>query len=248
MSSVVSSEARSAWAESAGVETLRRMVSVDRYNQWIFQRLASFTGERILEVGCGIGNMTPFFLQHAESLTCIDMQPESVAVLTAEFGSDSRIRALTADIADPRTPDLVGYQAYDTAVCINVLEHIEDDAGALDNMREALASDGRLLLFVPAGQSLFGRLDEAVGHFRRYSAEGLRRLVSEHGFDIAELFHMNVAGIPGWFVSGKILRRDVPPRGLLRAFNWLTPALIRAEQALKPRFGLSLVCVARRRG
>ena len=222
------------------------MMSVDRYNEWIFQRLMSYVGKRILEVGCGIGNMTPFFLKNAEAMTCLDIYPEAVAVMEAEFGSDKRLRAVAADIADPASLQVVKTRQYDTAVCINVLEHIERDAVALGNMYEALVPGGNLLLFVPAGQRLYGRLDEAVGHYRRYSLEALRQLVADQGFEIVELFHMNVFGIPGWFLSGKILRRDVPPRGLLQAFNWLTPILMRLERLVRPRFGLSLVCVARR--
>ena len=246
MAQVLTPNPTDTWSTSAGIETLRRMMSVDRYNQWIFQRLAEYAGGRTLEVGCGIGNMTPMFLESAESMTCMDVQPESVAVMAAEFGSDPRIRAVTGDISDPDCLQDVGTECYDTAVCINVLEHIEQDAQALDNMRKALVIGGHALLFVPAGQYLFSRLDSAVGHYRRYSAEGLESAVSGQGFEIVQLFHMNVAGIPGWFLSGKILQREVPPRGLLKAFNWLTPALIRAEEIVKPSFGLSLVCAARR--
>ena len=224
------------------------MVSVDRYNRWIFERLGAFAGKRILEVGCGIGNMTPFFLENAVSMTCVDIHPESIAVMAAEFGSDPRLRAVAADIADPASVSLVGTECFDTVVCVNVLEHIEQDGLALDNMRHVLTPGGYLLLFVPAGQCLYGTLDEAVGHFRRYSESSLRNAVTDQGLEVVDLFHMNVAGIPGWFLSSKILRRRVPPRGLLSVFNRITPALITAERLLKPGFGLSLVCIARRAG
>jgi 2-polyprenyl-3-methyl-5-hydroxy-6-metoxy-1,4-benzoquinol methylase len=238
----------SAWSGSAGEETLRRMVSVDRYNRWIFERLAAFAGKHVLEVGCGIGNMTPFFLESAESMTCIDIHPESVVVMAAEFEGDVRLRAAVADIAEPTSVSQLGEARFDTVVCVNVLEHIERDGQALDNMRRALVPGGHVLLFVPAGQYLFGTLDEAVGHYRRYSESSLRRVVTEQGLEVVELFHMNVAGIPGWIFSGKILRRRVPPRGLLSLFNRIAPALISLEQLVKPRFGLSLVCIARRPG
>ncbi len=234
------------WSESAGVETLRRMLSVDRYNRWIFQRLAGYVGTRVLEVGCGIGNMTPFFLDGAEVMTCIDVIPESIAFMAAEFAADSRIQPIAADISDPQSLGVVGRCSYDTVVCINVLEHIEYDDDAVGHMHDALGHGGLLLLFVPAGKYLYGTIDEAVGHYRRYSAEPLRQLVEDRGFEVVELFHMNVMGVLGWYLSGKILGRQVPPHGLLRLFNWLTPGLIRFEKLVNPGFGLSLVCVARR--
>lgn len=234
-----------AWADSAGVETLRRMASIDRYNRWIFQKLSRYVGTRVLEVGCGIGNMTPFFLG-AERMTCIDVLPESVAEVRRQFADDPRVRAIVADISDPASVFEVGESAYDTAVCINVLEHIRDDAGALRHMRFALRPGGHLLLFVPAGQYLFGHLDAALGHYRRYAKEPLRELVATQGFDVVDVFYMNVAGIPGWFLSSRVLRREAPPRGLLWLFNLLAPALTRIEETLQPPFGQSLVLVARR--
>src|SRR5205814_6821840 len=121
------------------------------------------------------------------------------------------------------------------------LEHIEDDRGALRHMHDLLAPGGKLLLFVPAGTYLYGRLDEALGHFRRYSLNEVRAKAAEAGFAVDELFYMNVAGIPGWFLSSRVLRRTAPPRGMLWLFNLLTPLFIRFEETLKPRFGQSVV-------
>jgi len=235
-----------AWTRSAGVETLRRMASVDRYNRWVFARLARHVGQRVLEVGCGIGNMTPFFLA-ANHVTCIDVLPESVATVRKQYEGDSRVDALMADIADPSIAERLGRSSYDTVVCINVLEHIERHVEALRNMHDVLTPGGRVLLFVPAGQYLFGHLDRALGHYRRYALEPLRELVGAQGFEIVESSYMNVAGIPGWFLSSRVLRREAPPRGLLWLFNLLTPLFIWFEETLHPPFGQSIVCVARRK-
>lgn len=233
------------WADSAGVETLRRMANVDRYNRWVFQKLGGHVGCRVLEVGCGIGNMTPFFLG-AEKMTCVDVLPESVAVVREQFATYPQVTAMVADIAEPESVEQVGAGSYDTVVCINVLEHIERDADALRHMYDALMPGGKLLLFVPAGQYLYGHLDEALGHYRRYSVGPLCDLVQTQGFEIVEAFYMNAAGIPGWFLSSRVLRREAPPRGLLWLFNLLTPIFVWFEETFRPPFGQSVVCVARR--
>jgi 2-polyprenyl-3-methyl-5-hydroxy-6-metoxy-1,4-benzoquinol methylase len=242
---VESSQATQVWAESAGVETLRRMASVDRYNQWVFQKLAHHLGLRVLEVGCGIGNMTPFWLR-ANQVTCIDVLPESVAAVRRQFAATPHVEALVADITSPTAVDHLGPSHYDTVVCINVLEHIEYDGVALRHMHDVLMPGGKLLLFVPAGQYLYGHLDQVLGHYRRYALASLRALVQAQGFEVLEASYMNAAGIPGWFLSSRILRREAPPRGLLWLFNLLTPVFVRVEEQIRPSFGQSVLCIARR--
>ncbi len=234
-----------AWQESAGVETLRRMASIEHYNEWIFRVLKRHMGRAILEVGCGIGNMTGFFA-NAERLTCVDVLPESLVEVRRQFAHAPHIQVLEADIADHSAVERIGRGLHDTVVCINVLEHIEQDAAALRHMWQTLRPGGKLLLFIPAGQYLFGALDEALGHYRRYELQSLRALVSAQGFNIVDAYYMNPAGVPGWFVSSRVLRRTVPPRGLLRLFNTLTPALVWLEERWRPPIGLSIVCVAQR--
>jgi SAM-dependent methyltransferase len=240
-----STEIDVAWADSAGVETLRRMATVERYNRWIMRAVEAYVGRRILEVGCGIGNMTPFLLD-ADLVMCIDALPESVAEVRERFSQAPQVRAAQADIAQPASLDIVGREQYDTAVCINVLEHIDDDAAALRQMFTALAPGGHLLLYVPAGQCLYGSLDSALGHFRRYEPAPLRALVAGAGFDLLDSYYMNALGIPGWFLSGRILGHTTPPNGLLWLFNLLTPPLAWLERRWRPPLGQSLVCIARR--
>jgi SAM-dependent methyltransferase len=221
------------------------MARVDRYNDWVAKALRPYRGQRILEVGCGIGNMTPYLLD-AERVTCIDVLPESVAHARQQFAHLPHVTTMLADISRDGALAQVGEACYDTAVCINVLEHIEDDAAALRGMLAALQPGGHLLLFVPAGEYLFGALDTALGHYRRYELRSLGELVAAQGFEIRDLYYMNVAGIPGWFLSSRVLRRTTPPEGLLWLFNLLTPAFARIEARWRPPVGQSLVCIARR--
>lgn len=233
------------WSKSSGVETLRRMATVDNYNLWVFRSLSRYVKGRLLEVGCGIGNMTPYFLG-ATHLTCIDVLAESVAVVRHQFRTFPHVNALVADISDPESVEMIGAARYQTAVCINVLEHIENDLSALRNIYQCLAPGGNLLLFVPAGQFLYGHLDQALGHYRRYSLSSLRAVVESANFQILEEHYMNVAGIPGWYLSSRILRREAPPRGLLSIFNTLAPLFIWCEEKVRPPFGQSVVCIAHR--
>jgi 2-polyprenyl-3-methyl-5-hydroxy-6-metoxy-1,4-benzoquinol methylase len=139
------------WTGSAGVKTLQRMARVDRYNDWVARVLRPYRGRRILVVGCGIGNMTPYLLD-AERVTCIDVLPASVAHARQQFGRLPHVTTLLADISADGALAQIGEGCSDTAVCISVLEHIEDDAAALRSMLAALQPGGHLLLFAPAGR------------------------------------------------------------------------------------------------
>ena len=130
-------------------------------------------------------------------------------------------------------------------MCLNVLEHIEDDRGTLANMFDVLQPGGRLVLLVPAFARLFGTLDTHLRHFRRYEKDELDSKLREAGFVIEDLRFVNRPGILGWWLNGKVLRRRVLPRSQLFAFKFLMPMLER-EREHPPAAGLSLIAVARK--
>ena len=236
--------------DSVGYETLRRMASVSHYNQWIYEALAPFAGPRILEVGCGIGNMTAFFLE-SELLVAIDRLQASVLLTRKRYPGRANLKVLQGDISDSALPARLQPFDIDTVLCVNVLEHIEDDVEALRHMWQILQSDGHLLLLVPAGSYMFGALDEALGHFRRYDRVGLKQIVQQAGFQPIQLRYMNLAGIPGWWLNSRVLRRDLLPEGQLHWFNRLAPFFIRSERALRRVWdvpaGQSLICIAQKK-
>ncbi|HVS02174.1 MAG TPA: methyltransferase domain-containing protein [Thermoanaerobaculia bacterium] len=134
---------------------------------------------------------------------------------------------------------------FDTAICLNVLEHVADPRAALAHLASALVPGGRLLLYVPRGQGLYSRLDELLGHRCRYSAGELRRQLEGAGLTVESLRPFNRAGTPGWWLNGKVLRRRHFGRLQLKAFDWAVPVLRRIDRFL-PWPGLGLMAVARR--
>jgi SAM-dependent methyltransferase len=221
------------------------MATVDRYNDWIYRRIEPHLGQRILEVGCGLGNMSTYFLDRSQ-LVSIDILPASVDQVRSLYGDQPNFRALAADICDYDAVRELRPYRFDTVVCLNVLEHIGEDALAVRNMAELLEPGGKLILFVPAGKYLYGRLDAALSHHRRYDARSVSRVLELAGLRAESLRHMNLMGMPGWFLASRILRRQAPPRGLLRLFNFLTPIFMWAEDRVDLPFGLSVLAIARR--
>jgi SAM-dependent methyltransferase len=233
-----------------GRSTLHRMASVERYNRWIYDEIAPYAGSRLLEVGCGIGNMTSYFRQ-LPLVVGLDLLQSSVAYVTQHLADYSNIKIHRGDITVPHTVAQLMPYAFDTVMCLNVLEHIRNDSLALRHMADLLQPGGRLLLFVPAGMYMFGSLDVALGHHRRYEKQALRRLVEATDLQIVRLGYLNISGIPGWWLNSRMLKRQILPHGQLKLFNRLAPILITCERQMRrvwdAPLGQSLLCIARKR-
>jgi SAM-dependent methyltransferase len=142
-------------------------------------------------------------------------------------------------------PAPLAARGLDTIVCLNVLEHLADDRGTLRRLHAALAPGGCLLLLVPAHEWLFGAIDRAIDHQRRYEQAGLVAKLEEAGFRVEHTRFFNRLGVVGWYLNSVLLGRTRVPGFQLHLHNLLVPFL-RAESTLPLPFGLSLIAVARR--
>ena len=238
-------EAAPTTIEAVGIETLLRMADVGAYNDWVYRQIGPYLGERVLEVGCGIGNMSGYYADRPV-LVCVDLLAESLALVHEKLGHRPNLHTVRGDICHEATIEALLPYRFDTAVMLNVLEHVEDDVRALASIRRLLEPGGRLLLLVPAERYLYGTLDRALGHYRRYEPTDLRALLLATGYEIERLRYMNLPGIVGWFLNGRVLRRRLLPRPQLALFNVLAPLFERLERWIAPPRGQSLVAICRK--
>ncbi len=209
-------------------------------NRWIADQVRPFLGHRVLEVGAGIGSMTNELLPR-EEYVCSDIAPDRLDILHSRFGNRPYISVGKIDVTDP--DDWGAYsERYDSVVCLNVLEHLDDRPAVLRNMASALRPRGRILVIVPQGKGLFGSFDEAVGHRLRYDTATLAREAAQAGLEVAKFWHFNKVGVLGWFLNAKILRRRRFSRVQLRTYD-LMVWLCRSLDPILPWRGLSLVAV-----
>ncbi len=235
----------------AGSEAALQRVREDRLlisevDAWLYREIAPYLGQRVLEVGCGLGNFARY-LTDRRLYVGTDVAPESVDSLNATFGGRDNVRACTADVTDPAFLDLARLDL-DTVFSLNVFEHIEDDRAAARNAAAVLRPGGALILVVPAHDWLYGTMDASIGHYRRYDKARMAALLGEAGLTVVRLKYINALGAVGWFVNGRIRRQTTPPAGQLRLFNVLTPWLSRLERRFPPPFGISLLGVGVKRG
>ena len=231
--------------DEVGAKTLRRMARLAPYAKWVHDRFDHYLGERVLEVGSGVGNHTTYFAERTRVIAS-DIEPHYLRQLRGKFGrrSNVRIASFAFPLSAQDKVDL-GQERIDTIVCLNVLEHIKDDASTLADFASTLQPGGHLVLLVPSHPSLYGTLDVHLHHFRRYSVKQLEQLVTSAGFQVDAIRHLNRPGVFGWWLNSRVLRRRVLPRGQLAVFRWLAP-LLKLEEKRPPNFGLSLLVLARR--
>ncbi|HUO84194.1 MAG TPA: glycosyltransferase, partial [Thermoanaerobaculia bacterium] len=229
--------------EPVGYTTLRRMARLKRYHRWIWDTVRPHVGQRVLEIGAGTGTMTRL-LYGRELIVATDREPPYLHRLKNSFRRRPGIVVEELDFDAETIPDLSRY-GFDTALCINVLEHTGDDVRVLRRIHEVLVPGGRMILYVPAGRSLYGSLDEGVGHRRRYEREDLEEKIRQAGFEVVEVRYQNQAGRIAWWLNAKLLRRRELPSAQSRIFNTLVP-LFRSLEPKEPKRGLSLMAVGRK--
>jgi 2-polyprenyl-3-methyl-5-hydroxy-6-metoxy-1,4-benzoquinol methylase len=218
---------------------LETLSAADRFNDEVWKKVERFVGSDILEVGIGIGIFTDKLLTKGKVFG-VDIVPEFVEAAKRRHGA--RLEYLVADMGKG-IPDILAGRTFDTIVCMNVLEHIEDDARTLKNFMAMLKPGGKLVLVVPAYRLLFNPLDSHDGHFRRYEKAELRSKLADAGFSVVHESRFNLFGILGWFVNGTILRRKDLPSGQMGLFNKVAPFLFWLENLTGPPMGLSLLAV-----
>lgn len=225
---------------------MERLARAEHFTSWVFDQYAHLVRGRVLEVGAGVGTYTERLLEAgADLVLALESEPACVNGLRRRVGADDRVSIVSEELPHAPTVEAAA-GTFDLVVCQNVLEHIEDDASALGAMHDALAPGGQLVLVVPAHPALFGSLDRAYGHHRRYRRDGLARLVESAGFEVRSIRSFNLLGIPGWLLSSRRHSTRIDERAL-RLFDAAVPVWRRLERLLRPRFGLSLVALAVRR-
>lgn len=225
-------------------EVRKRRLLIDRCDAYLFEQIQPFLGNRVLEVGSGHGNLVSY-LMNRDLVMATDIDGSSVETLRKRFGHCPNIQAQQYDITEPRSLELSQLK-FDTIVCLNALEHIQDDQAALANMARILAPGGRAVIIVPAFQYLYGTMDSSIGHFRRYTKSLLGQRLERAGLNVEKQRYFNLLGIVGWFVNGRIFRQTVPPSAQLRLYNVVFPFASKLESLLPGIIGLSLISISRR--
>jgi SAM-dependent methyltransferase len=230
--------------EEALQEVRERRLLIDGYDSWLVEELRPFLGQRVVEIGCGLGNLLKHFVDR-ELVIGIEISPETVADAKRKFADLGNVSIYEYSIIDPAVLAL-REKRFDSAVSLNVFEHIEDDELAMRHTARLLEPGGYFVLILPAHPWLYGSMDSSIGHYRRYTKALTKEKLEKTGFKVVHQKYLNMLGAMGWLVNGRLLRRTVPPTGQLQLINKIVPILKAVERTFPPPLGISLMTVAQR--
>ncbi len=224
---------------------LEAVAEARNYYDWIIDSFASRIGRRAVEAGAGIGTVSELILSRAEPNELVLIEPDrgNAAMLRERFQNDTRV-----DVRLGYLEEFAPSLQADSVIAVNVLEHVEHDSGFLRAAHQGLLPGGYVLLLVPALPVIYGSLDRAFDHFRRYTRRGLTTQLRDAGFEIEKLHYLNMLGVAAWFASGRILRRKTLGRDQVRFYDrYVIPALRQIETRFHPPIGQSILAIARKR-
>ncbi len=207
-------------------------------------------GQKILDVGCGMGFMTTALAGQDRAVVAIDILHDYVA-FTVQRTANAPQPARGATFGGDVLP--FADQSFETIICLDVIEHVEDDRRLLIELGRLLRPSGTLVVTVPALPTLYGQRDVDLGHFRRYNKPQLQKRLTDTGFDLTRLDYWNILGVGPYFVSERLFKRPLPdnirqgqPTRWRKLAGDLLCQWLLFERHLPLPFGLSLLALARK--
>lgn len=217
---------------------LEQATELDRYNRWIISLFQKYFGKNILEVGSGLGGLSKYFPK--TNVTLSDLRSDYFKYLKSRFN----YKTLKLNIEKESPIEI--QNLVDTIFSSNVFEHIHDDKSAMKNCYKLLKKKGKLLMFVPARPEIYGSLDKAMGHFRRYTKEELTKKAIGAGFKIIDIKYVNFPGYFTWWLRGKMPNKSSSDSLMAKVFNILVVPFLYLEKYIFIPFGQSLMLVAQK--
>lgn len=174
----------------------------ERISNYIKRRLPAFQTAAFLDVGCGCANVTGYLYENGiRNITGWDINPSGIEICRARYPQvNFQLRNFLSDLEDSTKFDAVGI--------FDCVEHVSDDVQALKHLRTLLKPGGRIFITVPAMNSLWSKMDDYYGHFRRYTKRTLVESMLSSGFRQVECNYMMAPLVPILMVRRKL--RQIP--------------------------------------
>jgi putative flippase GtrA/ubiquinone/menaquinone biosynthesis C-methylase UbiE len=219
----------------SGVDNLEAMQFAQKYNRFLTQLVTRHVdGTAVLDFGAGAGTFAVPVASTGLQVSCLEPDP----TLRSQLSADGF--ATYAELSQ------VPPNSVDSIYTLNVLEHIEDDDGALVELARCLRQQGRLIIYVPAFDLLYSAMDRQVGHFRRYRRPQLIQKLAASGFRVRTARYIDSLGFLAALLYKLVERGDgtLSPKSVELYDRFVFPISLVIDRLTGGRFGKNLLVVA----
>jgi SAM-dependent methyltransferase len=212
------------------------------YRKWQIDLVRRYCGRSVMELGPGLGHFAAELdALGLDRLVLADSEEYALEHLRRRFAGRDTVEIVQLEVPGPVD---IG-QPVDTIVAMNVIEHIDDDVGALRDLATALVPGGHVVIWVPGYPQLYGDFDRKVGHVRRHTPKTLREHVTRAGLDVEVCRPLNLLGGIAWWLAVRRGGVGYPkPRLVWLYDNVAIPVTRSLERRVRVPFGQTVFCVA----
>ena len=200
-----------------------------------------FIKGNVIEIGAGCGSFTKnYYRSEIKNIVLTEKDQLNLKNLHKKF--KKRLNIKISDLSIDKIDD-----KFDTILYLHVLEHIKEDIKELENAKEKLNNDGHLVIMVPAHQKIYGNLDKAVGHFRRYEKDFFKDNLLD--LELINLKYLDSMGYILYFLNKIFFRNETFP-SKFKIFLWdkiFTPISMIVDFITNYKFGKCIVAVYKKR-
>lgn len=223
---------------------LEAMSFAKNYYTWLIDEVSSFLGDYVAEIGAGQGNFSAFLLNTGiKRLIAFEPSENIFPALQRRFQKEDRIQVANTYIGDY---SVSAAEPFDTAIYINVLEHIADDAKELALIHSCLKTRGHVIILVPALSILYSAYDKRLGHYRRYNRRELTDKATAAGFTVVEAKYLDFLGVIPWYLAFTVLGLSLAGGSVALYDRLCIPIVKRIESMLRMPFGKNLLVIAQK--
>ncbi len=206
--------------------------------KYCLSSIKKFIKGDILEVGAGCGSFTRNYIRNRsiKSITLTETDEKNILSLKKNFQKKNNIQILKSYVSKID-------KKFDVILYLHVLEHIEKDEKEINDATEKLNSGGYLIIMAPAHQKIYGNLDKAVGHYRRYEKEFFNKKFDD--LSIVSFKFLDSMGYILYFLNRIFFSKETFPSDL-KIFLWdkiFTPLTILMDLITNYKFGKCIVAI-----